>query len=140
MEQNFNPYTNPTGGETPNQPQMNGTPPLRHVIVKPNLFELFAFAFAVASIISCTVIYTAYLFGGLAILFALLSRGPQMKFSPKAKKAMLIGIGGIILATVIFIVSFLYLLHEYGSLEGILRAGSEMMGIDFEKEFGNLFQ
>lgn len=107
---------------------------------KTNYFEIFSFIFAVASIISCTVIYTAYLFGGLAILFALLSRGAQMKLSPKAKKSILIGICGIVLATVIFVASFLYLLEEYGSLEGILRAGSEMMGIDFEEEFGNLFK
>ena len=51
-----------------------------------------------------------------------------------------IGIAGIVLATVIFVTSFLFLLKEYGSLEGILRAGSEMLGIDFEKEFGSLFQ
>lgn len=106
---------------------------------KINYFEFFAFAFAIASLISCTFIYTAYLFGGLAVLFAILSRGPQMKFSEKAKKSIFFGICGIVLSTVIFTVSFLYLLHEYGSLEGILRAGSEMMGIDFEKEYGNLF-
>lgn len=140
MEQNFNPYTNPPEGGMPNQPQMNDTPPIRRVITKPNFFEFFAFAFAIASLVSCTVIYTAYLFAGLAILFALLSRGAQMKFSPRAKKSLLIGICGIVLATVIFVGSFLYLLNEYGSLEGILRAGSEMMGIDFEEEFGILFQ
>ena len=147
MEQNFNPYTNPPEGGLPNQPQMQGTPPLRRVIIKPNYFELFSFGFAIASLISCTVIYTAYLFAGLAILFAglailfaLLSRGAQMKFSPKAKKSILIGICGIVLATVIFVGSFLYLLEEYGSLEGILRAGSEMMDLDFEKEFGHLFE
>ena len=107
---------------------------------KTNYFEIFAFTFAVASIISCTVIYTAYLFGGLAILFALLSRGAQKKLSPKAKKSTLIGVGGIILSTIIFVASFLFLLKEYGSIEGILRAGSEMIGIDFEEEFGNLFK
>lgn len=130
MEKNYNPYTNPSSGEIP---------PLRRVVTKPNYFEVFSFAFAIASIISCTVIYTAYLFAGLAILFALLSRGPQMKFSTKAKRSILVGVCGIILATVIFVASFLYLLREYGSIEGILRAGSEMMGVDFEKEFGNLF-
>ena len=140
MEQNFNPYTNPPEGGQPNEPQMQGTPPLRRVVIKTNYFEMFAFAFAVASIFSCTVIYAAYLFGGLAILFALLSRGAQMKFSPKAKKSMIIGIGAILLSTIIFVVSFLYLLEMYGSIEGILRAGSEMIGIDFEKEFGYLFQ
>ena len=131
MEQNFNPYTNPTG---------EGTPPPRRIITKPNYFELAAFAFAIASIISCTVLYTAYFFGGLAILFALLSRGAQMSFSQRAKKALIIAIGAIILSTIIFIASFIYLYQEYGSLEGILRAGSEMIGIDFEKEFGSLFQ
>ena len=131
MDNNFNPYITPQEG---------GTPPLRRVITKPNYFELFSFAFAIASLISCTIIYTAYIFGGLAILFALLSRGAQMKFSPRAKISLLLGISGIVLATILFTVSFLFLLHEYGSLEGILRAGSEMMGIDFEEEFGILFQ
>ena len=131
MEQNFNPYTNP---------MRDGTPPLRRTNLKPNYFELSAFAFAIASVLSCTVIYTAYLFGGLAILFALLSRGAQMTFSPRAKKALFIAIGAIILSTVIFVISFIYLYQEYGSLEGILRAGSEMLDIDFEKEFGNYFQ
>lgn len=140
MEQNFNPYTTPPEEGLPNHPQMNGTPPLRRVNIKPNYFELFAFGFAIASIISCTVIYTAYLFGGLAILFALLSRGAQMNFTPKAKKSLIIGILGILLATVLFVASFLYLLQEYGSLENILRTGSERMGIDFEEEFGILFQ
>ena len=60
--------------------------------------------------------------------------------APRAKKALIIAICAIILSTIIFIVSFLYLYQEYGSLEGILRAGSEMLGIDFEKEFGSLFQ
>lgn len=131
MNQDFNPYISPSGGETP---------PLRRVVVKPNLFEFFAFAFAIGSLISCTFIYLAYVFGGFAILFATLSRGAQMQFSPKAKKSIFLGICGIILATVLFVASFLYLLQEYGSLEGVLRAGSEMMGIDFEQEFGNLFQ
>ena len=123
MEQNFNPYTT--------QPQKR---------VRPNTFELAAFGLAITSILSCSVIYMAYLFAGLAILFALLSRGAQMQFSPKAKQALLIGIAGIILSTIVFISSFLYLLEVYGSLEGILRAGSEMMGIDFETEFGSFFQ
>jgi hypothetical protein len=140
MEQNFNPYTNPPEGGLPNHSQTNGTPPLRRVIVKPNFFETFAFGFAIASLFSCTIIYIAYPLAGLAILFAVLSRGAQMKFSPKAKKSILLGICGIVLSTVIFAAAFLFLLEEYGSIEGILRAGSETMGIDFEKEFGYLFQ
>lgn len=132
MEQNFNPYTNPS--------PMKETPPTRTVFIKPNYFEIFSFGFALASIFCCSIIYLAYIFGGLAILFALLSRGAQMKLSRRAKRGLLLGIIGIVLSTVLFIGAFMILLEEYGSLEGILRAGSEMMGLDFEKEFGNLFQ
>ena len=63
-----------------------------------------------------------------------------MHFSPRSKRAMILGIGGIVAATVIFVCCFFVLLEQYGSLEGILRAGSEMMGLDFEKEFGYLFE
>lgn len=140
MEQNFNPYTNPPEGGMPNQFQTNRAPQYRQVMTKPNYFEWFAFGFAIASLFSCTIFYTAYLFAGLAILFALLSRGAQMKLSTKAKWSVIFGIAGIILATVLFVSAFLYLLEEYGSLEGILRYGCETMGLDFEEEFGNLFE
>ena len=132
MEPNFNPYTPPT--------EFGGQNHFFQNKVKPNYFEAVAFGLAIASLLSCTVIYTAYLFGGLAILFALLSRGAQMNFTRKSKLSLIIGIGGIILSTVLFVVTFIILLEEYGSLEGILRAGSEMLGIDFEEEFGILFQ
>ena len=132
MEQNFNPYTNPTESGTPNRYQ--------RALVKPNYFEFFAHAFAVASLFSCMVIYVSYAFAGLAILFALFSRGAEMKFRPRAKRALIFAITALIAATVLFVGSFLFLLEEYGSLEGILRAGSEMMGLDFETEFGYLFE
>ena len=109
-------------------------------MTKPNYFEMFAFGLAIASIFSCTVIYSAIIFAGLSILFALLSRGSQMAFSARAKKSIFISVAVILLATVIFVGTFLFLLEEYGSLEGILRAGSEMMGLDFEAEFGHLFE
>ena len=140
MEQQFNPYTPPPEGRVPNDFKQNETPPVRQIVKKPNSFEIFAFGFAIASLFTCTIFYIAYVFAGLAILFALLSRGAQMNLSPKAKKSLFLGILGIVLATVIFISTFVYLLNEFGSIEGILREGSEMLGIDFEKEFGNLFQ
>lgn len=131
MNQNFNPYIGPSDNEPIKKLRTN---------VKPNYFEQIALIFAMASFLCCTIIYAAYFFAGLAILFALLSRGAQMQFSPKAKKSILLGVCGIILATIVFIASFLYLLEMYGSIEGILREGSDMLGIDFEKEFGYLFE
>ena len=132
MESNFNPYTPPS--------EFGGQNYFQKKTIKPNIFEFVAFGLAIASILSCTVIYTAYLFGGLSILFALLSRGAQMNFSHKSKLSLVMGIGGIVLSTILFAVTLWILLKEYGSFEGILREGSNMLGIDFEEEFGILFQ
>lgn len=140
MEHNFNPYTNPPEGGFSNHPQPNGTPSFHRTISQPNYFEMFALGFSIASLLSITIIYMAYLFAGLSILFALLSRGAQMNFSPRAKLSIFLSIGGIIASTFLFVMSFLYLLGEYGSIEGILRESCETLGIDFEEEFGIFFQ
>ena len=139
MEQNYNPYTNPPEGGFHNHPQMNDIPPLQHNTIKPNYFEIFAFIFAIGSLISTTIIYMSYACAGLSILFALLSRGAQMNFSSRAKLSIFLSVGSIVASTFLFVMSFLYLLQEYGSLEGILRESCETLGIDFEKEFGNFF-
>lgn len=119
MEQNFTPHSS---------------------TIRPNFFEQLAFILAISSLFSSTFIYLSYLLGGLAVLFALLSRGGRMKLSRKSKLSIFIGILGIVFSTLLFVGSFLILLREYGSLEGILRASSEMMGLNFEQEFGYLFE
>ena len=108
--------------------------------MKRNTFELFASGFAFASLFSCTFIYTAYIFGALAILFAILSRGPQMHFSRRAKLSIFLGIVGMVVGTVLFIAGIFLLLEEHGSFENILRYYSELNGLNFEEEFGVLFQ
>ncbi len=40
---------------------------------------------------------------------------------------------GIVLTAVIYISAFAFTLHEYGSLEGILKAYSDMTGIDYNQ-------
>ena len=147
MEPNYNPFENNSefennsGNEeyTPRKHNFQYTPPQPRVI-KLNMFEAASMALGIGAILSCTCFYGAYIMGALAILFALLSRGGQMKMSSKAKLGLILGIGAIILTTVVTIGAFFIALEEYGSIEGILREGSQMMGIDFEKEFGYLFE
>ena len=119
MEQQFNPYV------------------LRR---KPNSFEFVGLSLSIASILSSGTFYFSFIFGGLAILFALLSRGDKMQFSPRAKWSIIFAIIGIILAIVLFVVGLHMLLEEYGNIENILRYYSEISGVDFEEEFGILFE
>ena len=109
-------------------------------IMKRNGFESAAIILAVGALFSCTLIYGAYILGALAILFALLSRGAQMKLSTNAKIALIVGILAIVLSTVLTIAGFYFAIEMYGSIENALREYCEMYGLDFEKEFGILFE
>lgn len=89
--------------------------------------EIAAMTLGIISIVSCTCLYLAIPCGALAIILASLSRGA------KAQVGLILGILGIVLTAVIYISAFAFTLHEYGSLEGILKAYSDMTGIDYNQ-------
>ena len=146
MEPNYNPYENmPEGENQTENNQQNFNPYSSHPFRTPvrnrqNLFETMSMTFAIVALVSCTCFYGSYIFGALAILFALLSRGGQMKMSSKAKLGLIVGIVAIVLSTVLTISSLYMILDQYGSFENYLREYSEMMGLDYETDFAPLFE
>ena len=141
MEPNYNPFENNSENDdyTPRKHNFEYKPPQPRVIVL-NLFEAASVVLAIGALVSCTCFYGAYIMGALAILFALLSRGGQMKMSSKARLGLILGIIAIILTTVVTIGSVYIAIQEYGSIENVLREYCEMYGLDFEQEFGPLFE
>lgn len=140
--ENYNPNDfNPYGNLQDKQPQdfsPYGQSPIRRR--QPvNHFETAAWIFGISSILSCLTFYGAYLFGALAMLFALLSRGGQMTMSRKSKRGFVLGITAIILTTILFTAAFYFALQTYGSLEGILQEYCNIAGYDFEEIFGEIF-
>lgn len=95
--------------------------------------EIAAMTLGIISIVSCTCLYLAISCGALAIILASLSRGGQMRYGAKAQVGLILGIIGIVLTAVIYISAFAFTLHEYGSIEGILKAYSDMTGIDYNQ-------
>lgn len=141
MEPNYNPYENtPEGGQQENYNPYNNQPFRRPDIKRTNLFETLSMVLGIAALVSCTCFYGSYILGALAILFALLSRGGQMKMSSKAKLGLIVGIAAIILSTVMTISAVYIAIEEYGSIENYLREYCDMLGLDFEQEFGTLFE
>lgn len=104
-----------------------------------NFFEAASWALAIAAVFSCLFFYVSYILGALAIVFALLSRGAQMKMSPKAKLGLAIGIFAIILTTVLTVGAVYIAIEEYGSIENILREYCNMYGLNFEEMYGDMF-
>ena len=104
-----------------------------------NYFETAAWICASVALFSSLFFYISYIFGALAIVFALLSRGAQMQFSKKAKMALIVGIFAIILSTALTIAAVYITIAEYGSLENVLREYCLMYGLDFEELYGDMF-
>jgi len=145
MEPNYNPFDPMPEGNSSNDEQYLNNNYNHEFQPKPrvitlNLFEAASIFLAIGALISCVFFYGAYVMGALAILFALLSRGGQMKMSSKAKLGLVLGVVAIILSTVLTIGSVYIAVQEFGSIENALREYCNMYGLDFEQEFGPLFQ
>lgn len=141
MEPNYNPFENvPEGEENKEQQNFNTNFQQPPRIIKLTMFEAASMVCAIGAIVSCTCFYGAYILGALAVLFALLSRGGQMKLSSKAKFGLILGIAAIVLTTVVTIGAYFIAIEEFGSIENVLREYCQMYGLDFEEEFGILFE
>ncbi|TGY96669.1 DUF4190 domain-containing protein [Petralouisia muris] len=77
-------------------------------------------------VMSCCV-YPAIVFGSLAIIFALLSRGGEMHTNGYAKAGLILGIIGIVCGILFLMYSFFTLLVQFGGWEGYLNYIEELM-------------
>ena len=61
---------------------------------------------------------------------------------PQVKRVLhlIVGIFAIVLSTVLTIGSVYIAIEEFGSIENALREYCNMYGLDFEQEFGPLFE
>ncbi len=72
-------------------------------------------------------VYPPIIFGSLAIIFALLSRGGEMHMNSYAKAGLALGIIGIAFGTLFLIYSFFTLMAEFGGIDGYLHYIEELM-------------
>ena len=81
----------------------------------------------ILGLIMCCCIYPAIIFGSLALIFALLSRGGEMAMNSYAKAGMVLGIIGIVLGTLFLIYALVTVLAEFGGIEGYLNYIEDIM-------------
>ncbi len=140
MEPNYNPFEPLPEGRENHQQNYNQPYQQPPRIIRLNLFEAASLVCGIIALVSCTCFYGSYILGALAILFALLSRGGQMKMSSKAKLGLILGIISIILTTVVTVAAFVWAFNEYGSMEGIIQEFCNMYGYDYEEFMKELYQ
>lgn len=95
--------------------------------------EVAALVLSIIAIASCSCIYVSIICGSLAMIFALLSKGGATSMSSMAMTSFWIAFAAVVITLIIYIGSFAAMLHEYGSIEGILKEYQNLTGIDYSE-------
>lgn len=101
--------------------------------------EIASMTLGIIAVSSCLCLYLSIPCGALAVILASLSRGGQMQYGSKAQVGLILGLIGLSFTLLIYGGSFALALHEYGSIEGILKAYSEMNGMSYEELIQQLY-
>lgn len=84
-------------------------------------------------------IYLAIVCGSLGIILAFLSRGGRMDFCTQAKVGLILGVIGLILTIFIYTMAFLFLLQQYGGIDGLMQEYKNLYHADtLEKLYQNM--
>jgi hypothetical protein len=89
-------------------------------------FATASLVLGILSLVTCCCIYSALPFGALAIIFALLSRGGEMTMDSRGMTGLGLGIAGLVLTIVIFIIMFIYTVSFYGGFDAFMQYTNEL--------------
>ncbi len=101
--------------------------------------EFYSMVLGIIALVTFCTLYSPLICGSLAIVFALLSRGGEATFAPRARAGLTTG--SIAVGLVVFLCAFsvIYVLVFYGSVENMLiqtedivRPMYERLGIDYD--------
>ena len=95
--------------------------------------EVAALVLSIIAIASCSCIYTSIICGSLAMIMALLSKGGASSMSSMALTSIWLGFAAVIITIVITIGSFVFMLDQYGSIQGILNEYKNITGVDYNE-------
>ena len=127
-EQNENPWNDSQNQQNQQDPFYRNPTPGN----ASNGMAVAALICSILSIVSVCCLYGAFVFGGLAIIFALLSKGSRKKTVGAAHTALLLGTVGVLISVVVTIGSFVSVSRQYGGFDKFL----EHYTYTLEQNFG----
>lgn len=114
----YNEYHMP---DTPNAPHTD------YIEKRSTSMAIASMALAIAGLVMGCCVYPAIIFGSLAIILALLSRGGERTTSGYAKAGLILGSIAIIFGILFLIYSLTVLFIQFGGLEGYMNYMEEIM-------------
>ena len=113
--------------------ESQNTPPEK-VILIPNLFLLFSTIFAILSLMCSCFAFSAYFFGALSIIFAVLSKGHKKQMVRAARTAVVISALSIVFSTITTTVSVYQVLSNPEMYQEYLDQYENMTGVPIQEE------
>lgn len=106
---------------------------------RSNAMATAAIILGTISLAMCSCLYLSIVCGGMAILFALLSKGGETTMSQSAKIGLILGCVGLAATVVMYTITFVTIIHTYGSLEEYLRVYLKDYGMTLEELMEGLY-
>ena len=94
----------------------------------------------ILAIVSCTCFYFSLIFGSMAILFGLLSRGGERHMTDKATVGVALGGTGLGLTAVIYVIAFGILIQAYGGIANLTEAMNEMEDMSVQEMYSDVYE
>ncbi len=85
-----------------------------------------ALALSIVGLVTCCCVYTSFIFGALAILFACLSKGSQKTLPRTSKISIIIAVISFVIVGVMIVVSLASVISQYGSVRYYLEHFNEI--------------
>ncbi len=108
-------------------PDIPNAPHANYIEKRSTSMAIASMALAIAGLVMGCCVYPAIIFGSLAIILALLSRGGEMTTNGYAKAGLILGSIAIIFGILFLIYSLTVLFIQFGGLEGYMNYIEELM-------------
>ncbi len=124
---NGNPYNNPYGGRNPYPRKPKG-----------DSLATAALVMGVVALCSCITVYLPFIFGGIGITLAILSKGSAPKMLGKAKAGLLCAVAGFSLTAMLVAASFYMVFTVPEVMDEVNKVYEQTYGVSFEEMIDNI--
>lgn len=94
--------------------------------------ETLSLVMGIIALSTMCFVYPTFICGALGIVFALLSRGGELRMESRAKLGLILSSVSLGIIVLMFIYTLVVANVYYGGIENMLREMYQMMGIDYD--------
>lgn len=86
-----------------------------------NTFSALALILGILGLVTICCLYTGLIFGGLSIIFGLLSRGNARKCCSQAHAGIILGVIAVIATIALYAYMFASTMNQYGGIDNFMK-------------------